>query len=215
MKQQEKTLSAALVFMQAARDAIPRTFGDRDRIEALEDALRLAVKNRFAFDRDDGPLLERLGIETSGGCFRPMDFYTLACASGGTYPRMWEQCQEQKPWIAARAVFPEWVNGTRQRTLLENNRVAVRAAVLLPATFTAEEPELASFEGRQVWWVTSQDDETITLCRYRVTDAVKARGAYYVPFERSGSPARVRKLSRADWTSWNDAVRAEVEKKAA
>nr|WP_234480440.1 hypothetical protein [Paraburkholderia aspalathi] len=215
MQHKEKTISAGLAFLQAAALAIPRTMGDRDRIEAMSEAMQLAVKNRFSFDKSETQQLLRLGIETSVGVFRPMDYYLLACASGGTYARMWEAHHNQKAWVAARALFPEYLNGTRQRTFLDNNRIAPRVAVLLPATFAPEEPELASFEGSQVWWVTSQTDDVITLCRYRVTKEAKARGEYYAPFVQTGAPARRRKLSREEWATWNDKAEATPEQLAA
>jgi hypothetical protein len=216
MQTKVKTISAGLAFLQAAAAAIPRTLGDRARIAAMSESMHIAVKSRFAFDKDDVPALQRLGIQTCVGVFRPMDYYLLACAAGGTYARMWEAHRKQKPWIASKAVFPNYVLERQAgRTTLENNRVTAFVAVLLPSTFSPEEEDLASFERSQVWWCTSHDNDSITLCRYRVTELAKERGAYHEPFSRCGSPARIRKLSREEWATWNDLVDAAPQKLAA
>lgn len=203
MKKQANSISAGLAFMQAAVQAMPRSLGDRERIAAMDAAMTLAVRNRFAFDKEDAKQLENMGIRRCVGVFRALDFYLLACRFGGTYARMWEAHHDTKPWMADRAVFPAYIGGVddRQPVITENNRITVRAGALLPGL---DDPDLATFEGSQVWWCTSMTDDTITLCRYKVADdSLKHYGIVYAPLHHQGKPTRVRKLTRTEWEAWN------------
>lgn len=195
------TVSAGLAFMRAAKAAMPKSLGDREYVAAMSEAMSLAVRNRFAFDRADADALNRLRFE-GASVFRPLDYYLLACRAGGTYARMLEAHLSVKPWMADRAVFPPYIGGVddRQPVILEDNRVAVRAGALLPGT---DDPDLATFEGFQVWWCTSKVDGTITLCRYKDTGEGRKYHGRLAPLHPQGRPARVRKLSRAEWEQWN------------
>lgn len=203
MKKQVHSISAGLAFMRAAVHAMPRSLGDRERVAAMDAAMTLAVKNRFAFDKEDAEQLENMGIHRCVGVFRALDFYLLACRFGGTYPRMWEAHHGQKPWMADRAVFPAFIGGAdiRQPVIIENNRIAVGAGALLPGM---DDPDLATYEKNQVWWCTSMTEDSITVCRYKVTDASrKYHGLGYAPLHHEGKPTRVRKLTRTQWEDWN------------
>lgn len=201
--------SAGLAFMRAAKVAMPKTLGDRERIAAMSAAMSLAVQNRFAFKPEDAAELRRMGIETTVGVFRPLDgYYYLACRVGGTYAKMWETFHKQKPWKAAAAVFTDYRNSCSLE-LLEDNRVTTNTAILMPEGFAPVEPELASHQGMQVWWVTDVTDSTINVCRY------KNSGGHKGQFQRpGGAPARRRQLSREDWavvqglakTAWTNVV---------
>jgi len=194
--------SAGLAFMQAAAEAMPKTLGDRERIAAMSEAMRLAVHNRFAFAKQDADELRRLGIRTCVGVFRPLDYYLGACVHGGTYARMWEAHHNQKPWIALTAIAPDHIR--RDYELLPNNRVTTQMGVLLPQSFDDHDEGTLPVEGKQVWWVTSQDNDHITVCRYRVTDIDVAHvGRRALPFQHRGKPFRIRKLTREQWAELN------------
>jgi len=210
MKKNPNAISVGLAFLQAAVGAIPKTMGDRERINLLDGAMSLAVRGRFAFDRDDAAELQRFDIHTCVGVFRTLDWYLLACQAGGTYPRMWEAHHKQRPWVAARAAFVDRTSYGPRPEFKEDNRVAPGAALLMPPSFGNPCHALASHEGLQVWWCTSMTDETVTLCRYLVPATLDQRLSTYGGFERSGSPARVRKLTREEWTTWNAEVKAGV-----
>ncbi|MEX3983653.1 hypothetical protein AB4Y45_32245 [Paraburkholderia sp. EG287A] len=201
MKKQANSISAGLAFMQAAAAAMPKSLGDREYGAAMGNVMSLAVRNRFAFDRNDAEALDKLRFE-GAVVFRPLDYYLGACRFGGTYARMWELHHGQKPWMADRAVFPAYIGGydDRQPFTVEDNRIAVRAGALLPGS---DDPDLATFEGLQVWFCTSMTDDTITLCRYAVTDEVRKYHGRNAPLSQQGKPARIRKLSRAEWQQWN------------
>jgi hypothetical protein len=202
----EKTISAGLAFMQAAAAAMPKTLGDRERIAAMSEAMRLAVRNRFAFAKQDVDALRRLGIETCVGVFRPLDYYQEACSAGGTYAKMWEAHHGQKPWLALKAIVPRYLQRDYGRTeIQENNRVAIGLGVLMPQSFDEPDKFTLPFQGLQVWWVTSMTDETITVCRYRVTPKELEDRHYETPFLRTGHPFRIRKLSRDQWKELNAA----------
>lgn len=213
MHKDQKT-SGGLVFMQAAHSALPKTLGDRERIAAMDAALSLALRNRFAFAKQDVEALLRMGIETSVGVFRPMAdyFYLRACIYGGTYAKMWEAHQDQKPWVALTAITPDYVDRGYNpgHELLANNRVTTQMGVLLPASFDDHDARTVPVDGKQVWWVTSQDNEHITVCRYRLTDAQLATVGRARPFHHSGKPFRIRKLNRDQWAELNKAP-AEVK----
>lgn len=207
MEHEAKSVSAGLAFIQAAAAAMPRTLGDRERIAAMEEAMRLAVRNRFAFDKDDAEALNRFRITTCVGKFRPMAYYGMACYHGGTYARMWETQHQQKPWVAAVAVFAgSWTNFAAREEVRQKQRVAESVAVLLPASFSRYEALLArTDEGHQVWWCTSMNADTITLCRYEWPAHQEGReDLVRYPFYHSGQkPARIRKLTREEWAQWN------------
>ena len=200
MHKDQKT-SAGLAFMLAAAAAMPKTLGDRERIAAMSEAMQLAVRNRFAFAKDDAEELRRLGIRTCVGIFRPLDYYLGACVYGGTYAKMWEAYHNQKPWIALTAIAPHHLS--REYELLANNRVTVWMGVLLPQSFDDHDERTIPVEGKQVWWVTSQDAEHITVCRYRLTDGQLATVGRARPFQHAGKPFRIRKLTRDQWAELN------------
>jgi hypothetical protein len=203
--------SAGLVFMQAAAAAMPKTLGDRERVSAFDGAMLLAIRNRFAFSKHDVEHLLRLTIRTCVGVFRPLDpgFYLQACVHGGTYAKMWEAHHKQKPWIALAAIVPEHISHGFE--LLENNRVTMRMGVLLPESFDEHDERTIPVEGKQVWWVTTQNDEHITVCRYRLTDAELAHVGRARPFRHSGRPYRIRQLTRAQWAELNQAPAEEKQ----
>lgn len=204
MHKDQKT-SAGLAFMLAAAAAMPKTLGDRERIAAMSDAIRLAIRNRFAFAKQDADALKRLGIETCVGVFRPLDYYLNACVYGGTYAKMWEAHHDQKPWVALTAVTPDYLERGYHpgHELLANNRVTVQMGVLLPESFDDHDDRTIPVEGKQVWWVTSQDYEHITVCRYRLTDVQLATIGRARPFHHTGKPFRIRKLTRDQWAELN------------
>ncbi|WP_241244696.1 hypothetical protein [Burkholderia ambifaria] len=207
MKHEANSVSAGLAFIQAAAAAMPRTLGDRERIAAMDEAMQIAVRNRFAFDKDEAEALNRYRISTCVGKFRPLDFYGMACYHGGTYARMWETHHKQKPWVAAVAVFAgHWTSFAPREEVRPKNRVATSVAVLLPASFSPYEALLArTDDGHQVWWCTSMDADTITLCRYEWPNCGEGReDLMRYPYYHSGQkPARIRKLSREEWEQWN------------
>ena len=205
--------SAGLVFMQAAHDALPKTLGDRERIAALSEALQLAIRNRFPFTKHDAEALLRMTITTCVGIFRPLDYYLGACVFGGTYAKMWEAHHNQKPWVALTAIAPDHL--VRGYELLANNRVTTQMGVLLPPEFDVEDGyNTIPVEGKQVWWVTSQDNDHITVCRYRLTDEEMSRIGRAVPFIHQGrKPFRIRKLTRDRWAELN--TESADEKQAA
>jgi hypothetical protein len=203
----ELKISAGLAFMQATVAAMPKTMGDRERIAAIGEAMLFAIRNRFAFDRTEAAALNRLNQRTCVGVFRALDFYTEACAAGGTYPRMWETHTGQKPWVALKAFAPRYRLNDHCTTILENNRVAEGLGVLLPPSFE-ECDDALMHKGDQVWWVTSMDDDFITLCRYQAGDEADIDfnpRAWEREFRRAGSPLRRRKLTRIQWKELNTA----------
>jgi hypothetical protein len=208
MHKDQKT-SAGLAFMQAAAAAMPKTLGDRERIAAFSDSMRLAIRNRFAFAKQDADALKRLGIETCVGVFRPLDYYLAACVHGGTYAKMWEAHRNQKPWVALTAIAP--VQFRHEYELLANNRVTMQMGVLLPESFGEHDERTIPVEGKQVWWITTQDDEYITVCRYRLTDAELAYVGRARPFQKSGRPFRIRRLTRDQWAELNTAPAEEKQ----
>lgn len=184
-------ISKGLAFMLAAKAAMPASLGDRERTSAMHSAMKLAVRNRFAFQQEDVEALKRMTIDTCVGVFRAMDlsYYYIACEAGGTYPRVWEKEHGIKAWRAAKAVHTHW---SRPTSFVDDSRVCTGVAVLLPPSFSKEEPELASYMGMQVWWVTDFTDQTINLCRYKPHDITPLR-------KPGGAPARRRQLTRDEW----------------
>jgi len=191
-------MSAGLAFLTAARDAMPSTLGDRVGIQAMCEAMSLAVRCKFKFDKDDaGVLATQFGIRTCVGVFRPLDesYYSAACVHGGTYARMWESWADMKPWIASNAIAGNC--GASRGESLGENRVAPGVGVLLPLTEADSDVDagLAQTREAQVWWCTSIAKDEIVLCRYRFPE-----GRRYA-FDRDGPPARRIKLSRPQWAA--------------
>lgn len=193
--------SAGLAFIQAAQAAAPRSLGDRERVHVMDTAMGLAVRSRFPFKPEDAPDLRRMGIETTVGVFRALwpGYYRIACQVGGTYPRMWEAANSFRPCKAAVAVFPHSGHLSLRDELLEDNRIYKDIGVLMPQTFTAEEPNLATHRGLQVWWVTDITNETINLCRY--TPSESYNGQLSRP---AGPPARRRQVTREEFAKWQE-----------
>lgn len=182
------TISPGLAFMLAASNGMPSTLGDRSTTAALGDALLLAIRCKMKFDRADMAELWKLRRSTSVGVFRPTDtcYYTAACRAGGTFAGAWEKHHETKPWVAP--IVLEKGNAD----ILANNRVAPGLGVLVES---GEDPELATLSGRQVWWCTSMSAEGIVLCRY-------APGLTTTALRPSGSPTRIKTLTRASWPTF-------------
>ena len=189
-------ISAGLAYMLAAQAALPRTLGDRERVEALSNCMRIAVDNRFAFKVEDAKALNELNIRRCVGVFRALNpsYYHTACLKGGTYARLYEAWAEFSPWRAAVAVFRTMSSSAH---VLEDNRVTEDVGVLMPDSFGADEPDLATHQGLQVWWVTAYTDETINLCRYK--PAMGYEGHLRRP---GGAPARRRQISRQAWDKY-------------
>ncbi|KVP65640.1 hypothetical protein WJ96_04535 [Burkholderia ubonensis] len=204
MMNKEQKISAGLAFMQAAAAAMPKSLGDRERIAAFSEAMKLAIRNRFAFAKEDAKELLRMGIQTCVGVFRPLDYYQEACVAGGTYPKMWEAHHGQKPWIARKAIVPRYLQRDYGRTSIQDgNRVATGLGVLMPQSFDDADKFTLPVEGLQVWWVTSMTDELITVCRYRLSPSELEKRHYDTPFQRTGHPFRIRKLTREQWKELN------------
>lgn len=203
MTSKSTNVSAGLRFIEATAQAIPKSMGDRDRIAVMSEALALAIRNCFGFGVNDGEELHTYRIITCVGKFRPHapHFYRLACIHGGTFAKMWEKYNKQKPWYAAYAIVPD----NRRHIQLEDriaraNRVATGFGVLLPESFCPENQENASsyeqYRGFQVWWCTSVSDTEITICRYLASNSER----------NTGRPARVRSISREEWKTHNQAA---------
>lgn len=202
--------SAGMIFLRATRDAMPSTIGDRVRIQAMCEALSLAIRCKFKFDVADAEKLANRGwgaysIHTSVGVFRPLDghYYAEACVHGGTFARMWEQHTGQRPWIAPNVVGCR-ARGASSVEELGENRVAPGLGVLVHRDPEADDNSLAHTRDRQVWWCTSSSKDEIILCRYRFEE-----GSRY-PFGRSsGAPAKRLKLDRKQWAEFvKEPVRA-------
>lgn len=210
MSNSDKPRSPGLSFMHAADAALPKSLGDRDSIQALTDAMTIAVRSRFIFAVDDADELRRLSIKTCVGVFRPLDefYYHLACMFGGTYAKLWEKHHKQKPWVAHTAVLPLHRHHDMQHKLgrtLPANRITTHMGVLMPHSFAPEDAEAEAqfgvYHEQQIWWCTSLNDKEITLCRYRLpVNPEKHYGD--AAFIREGKPARIRKLSREEWAQW-------------
>jgi hypothetical protein len=206
----DKAISTGLAFMQAAAAAMPKSLGDRDRISAMCEAMQLAVRNRFAFAKQDAEALKRLAIITSVGKFRPLDYYGMACIYGGTYARMWEAHHGQQPWVARKAITPEHVRDGL--SILDNNRVAVGMGVLLPQSMDIHDPATLPVDGMQVWWVTGMSDDFVRVCRYRLTPSELANRNRSMPFQHQNrAPFRIRTLMREEWDELNTAPPEEKQ----
>lgn len=210
----DQNVSAGLAFLQTALAAMPRSLGDRERIFGMCELMEKAVRLRFPFDKNDGAELKRLGIRTCVGVFRPLEYYTLAVLSGGTYARMWETYHSQKPWVASRAVIGRPSYGTNNRNLevLENHRIAEGIPLLLPASVDDADGTLAMYEGYQVWHCTSMNQDTVTLCRYR-----PSKGPRYFGWQfrhPGGHPAKRMTLNREQWLALNPKVISDIKEAA-
>lgn len=184
--------SPGLLFLLAAKAAMPRTLGKAVRVAAMGEVLRLAIGCRMAFGRGEGAGLRRLDLQTCAGVFRTLDehWYTQACRVGGTYAAMWEAHHGHKPWIA-----PDVLVGRDSRDQARDNRVAPNMALLLPSSGD-DDPDLPRYgSASEVWWCTSLDRtaDTITLCRYRLLPGKRW------PTIREGQPRRRCVLDRAGW----------------
>ena len=184
-------VSPGLQFMLSAFNAMPRTLGDRVRINALGEALLLAIKCRMRFAKTDIDELHTLRQQTCVGVFRPFDehFYTAACIAGGIFPALWEKFNRIAPWVA-----PE-VQERNSTETMANNRVAPGLVVLFSPSGEAADREgddLATYGVKQLWWCTSLSDEQLVLCRYRKNPKGYSR-------EPHGQPAKVWKLTRDQW----------------
>ena len=196
MKSNQNT--GGLAFLTAARDLMPRTLGDRDRIRGMSEAMNVAIRCRFCFALTDAEALAkgRFGIKTCVGVFRPLDYYAMACKFGGTYARMWEVHTGMQPWIAPLVLL------TRDRDdSLEpspNNRVAVGLGVLIATPVDQDDEKLARTRDHAVWWCTSVSNDQIILCRYRYPPDRRWPG------QRDGAPAKRWTLSRDEWKALMD-----------
>lgn len=186
-------ISPGLAFMQAAANAMPRSMGDRVESALMNDLMATAIKNKFIFHAEDAKELNRLAIRTSVGVFYPMDehFYRIACAVGGTYPKLWEKTHKTKPWLAPKVAmygYPSY-----RPELLENNRVVPGMAVLVQVP-EASLPLTSIYNGLQVWWCTSISDTKINMALYPTHPSD--------PFKSEGKLLKLKKLNREDWAKW-------------
>ena len=184
--------SPALTLLDAAATAMPRTLGDRVRIAAMGEVMRIAIDCRMMFGRGEASSLRRFDAHTCVGIFRALDehWYSRACRRGGTYSAMWEAHHGHEPWIA-----PDVFVGQAIHDQARNNRVAPGIALLLPST-DDDDPDVPRLGSRfEVWWCTSFDRaaDTITLCRYRLTAERRH------PLTREGLPRRRCVFSRGSW----------------
>lgn len=196
--------SPALTFLASAYDAMPATLNEGDRVDCMSRAMKIAIECRFQFDKQDAEVLKTLEIDTSAGVFRPLhqNFYTMACTSGGTYPRLWEAAHAIKPWIAEEVLAPR-LHGRPE--VFRDNRVAPGLGILIPVPIDQDELTLARLDGKQVWLCTSMTNDDIVLCRYRLSED---RGS---PYESSGNPVKKWKVGREEWA----ALRAKTAVSAA
>ncbi|GBG14547.1 orotidine 5'-phosphate decarboxylase [Novimethylophilus kurashikiensis] len=210
-------VSGGLAFIQTAAEAMPRTLGDRERIFGMCDIMEKAIRLRFPFDKNDGAELRRLGIQTSVGVFRPLDYYSKAVVAGGTYARMWETYYSQKPWKASRAVIqrPSYGHHGRDLEVMNNHRIAVGLQLLLPASKDDEDTGLVMYQGFQVWHCTSMSNDTITICRYRSSDYMTSLRSRDWEFSRpSRHPAKRMTLTREEWAKLNPKISSEMKEAA-
>lgn len=189
-----KKVSPGLAFLLATKEAMPRTIGDRIRSAAMHDALDIAIRCRFKFDKDDGQLVKQLSLRSCVGVFNVISehAYSKACSFGGTFARMYEQATGLKPWMAkiALTISSRYNNG---HEAVMDNRVAPGMGVLLAGEDT--DPDMPRMNGLQVWWCTSVTDNAIVLCRYRLIE-----GHRYATFHQ-GNPVKKMKLTRQQWES--------------
>lgn len=175
----EKAPSAGLLFLRTAIDSMPKGIGDREYSAAMGEIMRIAVRCRMAFGRDEGPALEMLNFHTCVGVFRALDYYTEGVRHGGTYAAMWEKHVGTAPWKVQHRACDD-----------KPGRIAPGLAFYVRGQ--DNDPDLAKTGHGQVWWCTSLDDDSITICRYASKRAL----------DRSGSPARRKTLDRKAWAEF-------------
>jgi len=206
-----QTLSAGLAFMHAAAAAAAKAPTDRERVRAMKDAMQVAIRNCFEFHLTDGAALLSLALETRWGDFRPLEYYREGCLAGGSYPAMWEAHHQMRPWVAHKAVVAKEMLPCYD--ILEDRRVAVGMAVLMPESFDSPDEATLPIQDMQVWWVNAMTDELIRVCRYRLHPEELAQRTFGSPLiHHSRSPFRVRTLMREEWEEVNP---APAEQKAA
>lgn len=197
-----QTLSAGMAFMHAAAAAAVKTAGEREYVRALKDAMVVAIRNRFEFFETDGAALMGLYKETRWGDFRPQDYYREACLAGGSFPAMWEAHLDMRPWVANKAVIAKEMLPCYD--ILENTRVAVGMAVLMPESFDTPDEATLPIQDMQVWWVNAMTDDLIRVCRYRLHPEELANRTFgSALIHHSRSPFRVRTLMREEWEELN------------
>jgi hypothetical protein len=207
----EQTISVGLAFMLAAAAAAAKATDDGKRVVGLRESMEVAIRNCFAFDKEDGAELLKLGVQTRKGDFQPLNYYREGCLAGGAYPEMWEAHHQMQPWVARKAITSTHV--THGYRILDDNRVAAGMGVLLPESFDTPDDATRSVQGMQVWWVNALTPELIRVCRYRLTPDELANWTVDTPFQHhSRSPFRVRTLLREEWDELNA---APLEKQAA
>jgi hypothetical protein len=203
-------ISPALLFLQSAANAMPRTIGDAIRIRAMSDAMAMAISCRFKFNIGDEKKLRNLSISRQVGVFSPMTmrYYAMACACGGTYPKMWEVANKAKPWVTKRAIGTIYAAFSSSAIggceVMPGNRVAEGMGVLIPFPEDQDDLDLQRYDGAQVWWVTtiSIEKDEIVLCRYRKDPKSQYSDAAFL---KNGTPAKRQKMSRKQWDEMNDA----------
>jgi hypothetical protein len=189
----ETDLSPGLAYMAAAVRAIPASAGDRDRVDIISRAMRIALEYRFQFRPREADILRRLNFRSSGTNVDLLSghHYEMACIYGGTYAAMWEADKAQKPWNGHRVVARE--PNRSNLLMLTENRIAPGMGILLPGDVADDELYLCRHDGRQVWWCTAFDNEKINICRYELDEGAKHG------LGRSGSPAKRIQYSRPEW----------------
>lgn len=202
METNNEKVSAAIRFLRATRDAMPRTIGDRVRISSMCEAFDIALRCKFQFAKTDAQILEReFGIDTCVGVFRPLDerHYIEACAHGGTYPAMWEAHKGMDPWIAPRVGIK--TRGHGSAVIKEDYRVAPGSAVLVPIKERTEDDDTMGTTGDdRVWWCTSFKRDSMVLCRYHVNPEKP-----YTLWQPEDGPARRVTITRDQWHDFVDA----------
>lgn len=186
-------LSPAVSFLLSARRSLPKSMGDRDRIEFMSKMLWRAVGAGMSFHVDDAEALKRIEEHTQVGVLTGLNeqLYSHACGCGSTYARMYEKAREMRPWYAPVTRKADWKG---VGPVLYDNRVGPRMVVLIKAE--DEQPGLMRDGEHQLWIVTSQAPQTLMLCRYKSAGEARfVQDQYRV----DGSPTTRRKYSRADW----------------
>lgn len=181
--------SGAIEYLCATLAAFPPRTGLTERIQAMNDAMDLAIQARFGFAKGDAEILEgQLALSTALSRFEPLSprRYSNACKFGGTYSRMWEVHHKQRPWMAKYVA-------TTEAKILQSNRVAPGLAVLIFSLLAGDDPTLARVGKYQVWMCKTQTETEIELYRYRYADFLRN------PFHYTNSPAKLLKLSRREW----------------
>lgn len=196
------TRSPALAFMDATDAALPKSLTWREQVKALEDALTLAVKNRFQFHKDDAVELQRYSINRCSGKFDPLSqyFYMVSCYSGGTYAAMWEKHRDQAPWFAPLAA-----HGVLEYAFHARTRFSPNMAILVaPQPGAPQSPDLCSYRKLEVWWCTSMKSDQVVLCRYAMPAPTESRvqSNQERSFHSMGSPAKRKILTRTEFEAF-------------